>query len=447
MAGTNKLLTFASANGALVQSDDAYASDAARLNGFQNGIADPAHVNKVWRQGAFGSAVLGQFVVDYLQIDANDDGNVANFKSNLRAAFAEMLSGIYYAQDVSTTVNVLQATLDPAPVSGTGFRSIYIRVAQTNTGPVTLALNTLGSKNVTRHDGSPLKARDLPAGQVAHLLYDVVTGQFVLAGLGGAEVQRIVSGVTLWVRTDGNDANDGSSNDPQHAFLTPAAAIAATARFSAVGGSVTIRLGNAGTYPAPNGAAPIGSSIIIYGDPNNQGNYILQGPGGQGVPPVASVGCQIALTGVSVSNTGTTNYSAGASGGGALSLTNVTFYSVPGSSLFHAAAFGGGSVSINAGCIFTSSMGGWALASGGSVSFAGGTVSFTGNPAWSDGGVKAIGNGNVQFAAPVTISGTATGPRFNVLLNGTINTSGSGVNFFPGSSTPSSPYPTGGQYA
>jgi hypothetical protein len=447
MAGVNKLLTFASADGALVQSDDAYASDPGRLAGFQNGVADPAHVNKVWRQGAFGSAALGQFLVDYLGVDAADDGNVSAFKLNLRAAFAEMLSGVYEAQDTSTTVNVIQAALDPAPVSGTGFRSIYIRIKNTNTGPVTIALNTLGSKNVTRHDGSPLQARDLPGGQLAHFLFDPVTGQYVLAGLGGAEVQRIVSGVTLYVRTDGSDTNDGSANDPQHAFLTPAAAIMAASRFSAVGGAVTIRLGNAGTYPAPNAAAVVGSNIIIYGDPNNQGNYILSGPGGQGVPPVAAVGCQINLIGLSISNSGTTNYSAGASNGGNLSLNNVTFYSVPGSALFHVAAFGGGSVAINGGNVFTSSMGGWAVASGGAITFAGGTVGFTGNPAWSDGGVKALNNGNVQFAAPVTISGTATGPRFSVSLNGTINTSGSGTNFFPGSVTPSAPYSTGGQYA
>ena len=447
MAGANKLLTFASADGALVQSDDTYASDPGRLGGFRNGIADPAHVNKVWRQGAFGSAALGQFLVDYLGIDANDDGNVAGFKANLRAAFAEMMSGVYYSQDTSATVNVIQVALDPVPVSGTKFRSIYVRIANTNTGPVTIAVNALGSKNVTRHDGSPLQARDLPVGQIAHFLYDPVGGQYNLAGLGGAEIQRIAIGVILYVRTDGNDNNDGSANDPAHAFLTPAGAIAAASRFSAIGGPVTIQLGIAGVYPAPNASAFLGANIVIKGDSNSQGNYVLYGPGAVGVPPVAAFGAQIALIGLSVSNSGTSNYSVGASSGGSISLTNVTLYAIPGSALYHVAAFGGGSITIGTGVSFGASMGGWALASGGSILFAGGTVSFTGTPNWTDSGVKAIGNGNVQFAAAVTISGAATGARFSVSLNGTINTFGSGVNFFPGSTTPASPYPTGGQYA
>ncbi|WP_054210561.1 hypothetical protein [Bosea vaviloviae] len=83
---TNELLPFATAGGAGVMSQSDYAALAARLAGFVDGIAEPAEVNKVWRQSAFAAAMIGQFTADQSGEDTLDDGDVATFQANFTAA-------------------------------------------------------------------------------------------------------------------------------------------------------------------------------------------------------------------------------------------------------------------------------------------------------------------------------------------------------------------------
>lgn len=373
----------------------------------------------------------------------------------LPAVPAGVQAGLWTYGEDTGTADAYAVNLIPSNTALTKGQRIFVRFSAKNlTAAPVININGTGNRSILLRDGTAPAPGDIPVGwrtlffDGQNLRFEAPASSEILTIIvNSGQVQVIASGVVIWVRTDGSNANDGSANDAAHAFATITAAISAARKYSAVGGAVTIRLGMQGTYAAPNGAAPPGSNLVIYGDPAAQGGYILSGSGGTGQPLVAAVGCQIALVGISIANQGTTNYSVGASGGGALSLTNVTFYTAQTSTLFHIAAFGGGSVGINGGVIITSGMGGWALASGGAITFSGATVTFVNNPTWTDGGVKAIANGNVQLAAVLTISGSAQGPRFSVSLCGTINTNGSGVNLFPGSSVPSSPYPTGGQYA
>lgn len=82
----NELLPFATAGGAGVMSQSDYAALAARLAGFVDGIAEPAEVNKVWRQSAFAAAMIGQFTADKSGQDTLDNGDVATFQANFTAA-------------------------------------------------------------------------------------------------------------------------------------------------------------------------------------------------------------------------------------------------------------------------------------------------------------------------------------------------------------------------
>jgi hypothetical protein len=59
------------------------------------------------------------------------------------------------------------------------------------------------------------------------------------------------------------------------------------------------------------------------------------------------------------------------------------------------------------------------------------TVTVTGTPTFSSAFAYAWTNGSI-FSNLTTFSGAATGPRYIVTTNGTINTNGSGANFFPG---------------
>jgi hypothetical protein len=82
----NDFLPFSTGAGANVVTQSNYANDPVTAAGFSSGIAPSAKFNKVWRQSSFVSSALAQLVCDQLGIDILDDGNMAEFKANLRAA-------------------------------------------------------------------------------------------------------------------------------------------------------------------------------------------------------------------------------------------------------------------------------------------------------------------------------------------------------------------------
>ena len=93
MSGTNQFLTFATGVGANVLTPTAYEALTTLLSqGFSTGIADTQTCNTVFRQGTWGSAVLGQIIAD-TGVNANDDGDLATFKTNLIAALSASIGG------------------------------------------------------------------------------------------------------------------------------------------------------------------------------------------------------------------------------------------------------------------------------------------------------------------------------------------------------------------
>jgi hypothetical protein len=96
---------------------------------------------------------------------------------------------------------------------------------------------------------------------------------------------KLGANLTLYVRPDGNDLNNGASNDPAHAFMTIQAAINYVAQsFAIAGRTVTIELGIPGTYQPYNNTVQsiiinsIPGSLIIRGDPSNRLGYLVLGP-------------------------------------------------------------------------------------------------------------------------------------------------------------------------
>lgn len=198
---TNSYLPFAIAAGANVWSDATYNGSQQQQTGQQKGIVPSGMMNKAWRHGTMGAAALGQIIVDHGKIDAADDGNLSGFKGNLRMAIAAMLAGTPFALDQSNAANLLVASLDPAPPDLSTFRGIFVRVANTNTGGVTLTLNALGTKAVVKKSGVALAAGDLVQGQFAHLIYDLSTGQWVLAGSVPSDTVTAAAAVVQGLKT------------------------------------------------------------------------------------------------------------------------------------------------------------------------------------------------------------------------------------------------------
>lgn len=86
MAGTSEFLYFAKDPSADVESQTAYESLASTTVGFATGTALTTQLNKVWRQGSAGSAILGRFIADALGIAVLDDGNLDTLLANFELA-------------------------------------------------------------------------------------------------------------------------------------------------------------------------------------------------------------------------------------------------------------------------------------------------------------------------------------------------------------------------
>lgn len=90
MAATNDFLAFGTGASPNVIDQPTYAALAARLTGFQSGVAQSAQLNKVWRQASIMAAVLAQFIVARTGQSATDDGTTATLLANLLASAAAL---------------------------------------------------------------------------------------------------------------------------------------------------------------------------------------------------------------------------------------------------------------------------------------------------------------------------------------------------------------------
>lgn len=435
MAGNNQLVPFGTGTGANVVSPTSWAGANVRQAGFTDGIADTAQCNTAWRQASIGSALLGAFIASQ-GYDALDNGDLAgllaNFESALgaySAASGPNTAALWHTgDDTSAIPGKITATVSPA-ITSYGRYQYAIKVAQTCPGVTTANLNGLGNRGVERNDGSPLQPGDYVAGQVIFLSDDGYNLQLV--GLARGEVQRVVTtATTLYVRTDGSDSNDGSANTAARAFKKPAAAIAyGLSRFSLVGGTLNIQLGNAGSYEAPGIIPATVGTLAITGDPNNPTQYTLNGT--NTVSPIFAQGT-VSVNGCAIVNNASGYATATASAGGFLTIQNCTFgTSVTGTA--HIAAGNTGIISIGSGCtIVTGNANCITAVTSGNVQL-GGNLALQNSPGFTGAFAFASSNGSIGVSPGVSFPGASGGgTRYIVSLNGSISTSGGGANFFPG---------------
>ncbi len=343
------------------------------------------------------------------------------------------------------TANALTAALTPAPVALMTGMVINLLISTSNLGGATLNLNGKGAVPIQTMRGGALAKSDLPAGSIVRLVYS--GSAWILAGIAYSEVPIFPAvGATIYVRTDGNDLNDGSANDASHAFQTILGAINyVKQRYVLSGGGVTIKLGIAGTYTSPGIVTGYVGLINIVGDTTSQSSYIISGSGAPAMIG-ASGGASLGFSGVTLVNNNTSAHTAFFASGSVGSFGFVTFQAIGANTLnAHVFASSGATVNIGTGCIVTTGCGFCWEATSASIVFSAGTTTYSGTPVFAQSIAFATMGGTITCQSTTVMSGSATGQRYVATLNGIINSSGQGANYFPGSIAGTTS--TGGQYA
>lgn len=179
---TNQLLPFATGAGAIVLTAAQYAALAARTTGFTEGIADERQLNTVWRQSSTVAAMIGQFVSDRAGVDVLDDGDIQTLETNFITAIANVAAGqvpslpatsyVHSGLDVSGSATSLISDVTPSITKYEVGNLYLIRASKTAQGATVANFDGIGTRNVLRSDGSPIKIGDWNGGEMLMLLDD-----------------------------------------------------------------------------------------------------------------------------------------------------------------------------------------------------------------------------------------------------------------------------------
>lgn len=90
----NDFKAFAIGGGANVLDQATFAAASFLGTGFLSGIAQSAHMNKVWRQSAFVAAGIAEYIMAQNTEDVLDDGDLPGFVAQLTAAIAAAGAGV-----------------------------------------------------------------------------------------------------------------------------------------------------------------------------------------------------------------------------------------------------------------------------------------------------------------------------------------------------------------
>ncbi len=238
---------------------------------------------------------------------------------------------------------------------------------------------------------------------------------------------------TYYVRPDGSDANDGLANTSGRAFLTVQKAMDAAAAIDFNGFMVTIQLAD-GTYagfaiPVTVGQSAVGK-LVVNGNGTTPGNVVVAG----------TVACPAGTAAV-IQNLRI------AAGGSAIGLNvpggTVDFAAVEFGTCQHHIMVQNGGVATAVGnyAIVGAASRHWWVRNGGVVITDFRTITITGTPAFTS---FALCQQGTILCGVMTFTGSATGSRYAVQVNGVVNTSGGSATYLPGNSAGTAA--TGGQY-
>jgi hypothetical protein len=417
------------------------------------GVSDPdaPYINGNPSTGTMGS-IPPAASIEYPQreiVNFETDSGLAPSNSDLHQLSKSVQSGaVNFAPDVGT-VNQVQMTLMPVPtlIGGLAVRTL---IAVSNTGDSTLNLNALGPKPIVRRGGTKLLAADLLANTMAMFIYNEVFNYWELYGgtSTAAAGGQLHANLDIYVNgAIGDDANDGTANTVGHALKTIQGGINLAFNYAPSQYNITVHVA-AGSYVSAATPSYAGPTLIISGA--GVGSCTVNG--GSGTCFQATGPNVVTISGFTCQSNGV-NYSGQHFMVGAGATMNVSGCASnstggpggPGGAAFQAY---GGYLNVN-GHTFN---GGWIVAAfwanfNGSIGI-NGTISITGSLTigeafcWvSAGGAIAV---NTSVYPTFPGAGNVSGPKFYAAGNGTINTTGAGLNYFPGNSPGF--IDTGGQY-
>lgn len=243
--------------------------------------------------------------------------------------------------------------------------------------------------------------------------------------------ETLTANRTYYVRTDGNDANDGLANSSGGAFLTIQRAISAVYALDLSIYNVTIQLADGTWTESVTVSGPLvgRGTLTIRGNPSNPGNCIWSTTSARCLNVIN--GAKVNLTGFELRTT-TSGECLVADGAGSLIFLSgpVHFGACAASHLFAYASgviLGRSAYSIVGGAVYHAR-----AQAQGFVDVQGATITLTGTPAFSGAFARAAVNGLAALGSN-TFSGSATGTRYSALTGGGIDTNGGGASYLPGS--------------
>lgn len=258
--------------------------------------------------------------------------------------------------------------------------------------------------------------------------------------------EKLLAARTYYVRTDGNDANDGLTNSAGGAFLTWQQAVNVAASLDFNGYQVTLKSGNTGTFTAganltgirPQPGAGGLAKLIIEGDTATPTNVLMSVTGGTCFWVDGSI---VEIKGLELRTT-TSGYGIYATNMASVEFSVLNFGAT---AQAHIQAYAGsrvratGNYTISGGAVFH-----WLAQLAGIIEVSGRTVTITGTPNFS--WVFTLVNNCAQVICNgMTFVGSATGTRHQISANGIVNTAGGGAAYLPGDVAGGTPT-TGGQY-
>lgn len=430
------------------------------------GISDPngPYINGNPSTGQMGS-IPPAASIEYPQrelVNFITDAALVPDNADLHQLAKSVQSGrVIYGVD-SGSVNVVSIALTPPLAAYADGLFVWVRIANTNTGPSVLSINGLAGKNIVRRGGSVLQAGDLPGGYIALFVYNGPHGNFEYYGAaysaGSGFLPILIANTILYVDAAiGDDAlYDGTAaviSGPHGPYKTIMRAINETFKYGPSVYTMTINVAAGNYNESVVTPSIVGPTTIVNGAGKNLTfiNGAAAGPHtilSSHSNQVTVQNCCVKTTNVSggnsciVSTTGAFTTIKDIAIGGPGSATNGYLIDALGGQIFTA-----GNIDILAG---TSCYAVLVAYTGGNLVLGAGTINHLGTincnvyaTASSSSSISTAppGSGNDPvFGNP----GFVTGQKFSTALNGVINTQGHSINYFPG--TIAGGNGTGGQY-
>lgn len=259
----------------------------------------------------------------------------------------------------------------------------------------------------------------------------------VLLNCANSSRQVLTASRTYYVRTDGNDSNNGLTNSSSGAFLTIQRAINAVAALDISTFNVTVNVAD-GTYTGAivvNGAWLGSGTVSLIGNTSTPSNVVVNVTGNA---LIVQSGGRLSVGGFKFISTAVGTY---AYDKGTIIISAPCEWGANASYNVYADTFG--AIRFDANPTF-SGTGGFAaigVQTFGTVNIATRTLTVSGTPAFTSSFASSSLNGLIVANGFSFTGSGATGSRYSATTGGGIFTFGGGANIFPGSSAGSATSP------